>query len=112
MTWTLISKIKIFVHGIFFSYLFELSDKYFEMSCPMDISTTNIYIRDILGIPSFHSATGPCRLQLLRTRVATAFFAPQFITVMRSSSVAASERPPRRGLPSTNPHNHVFTVTS
>ena len=44
------SKIKMFVHPsrISFSYLFasELSDKYFEMSYPMDISITNICIRE------------------------------------------------------------------
>ena len=49
-------------HGISTSYLFELSDKYFEMSCPMDFSITNICIRDTFGISSFHSASGPCRL--------------------------------------------------
>ena len=38
------------------------SDKYFKMSYPSDISITNICIRDILGISSFHLATGPCRL--------------------------------------------------
>ena len=47
-----------FVHGISVAYLFEFSDKYFEISYPMDISITNICIRDILGIYSFHSATG------------------------------------------------------
>ena len=55
-----------FVHGKSFSVLFELSDKYFEMSYPMDISITNtciiVLVRDILGISSFHSATGLCRL--------------------------------------------------
>ena len=51
-----------FVHKISFPYHFELSDKYFEMSYPMDIPITNICIRDILGISSFQSATGPCCL--------------------------------------------------
>ena len=54
-----------FVRGISFSYLFELSDNYLEMSYPMDIS-----LRDILQVAGdifiikFHSAgaTGPCRL--------------------------------------------------
>ena len=59
------SKIKMFVHGISSNYLFELLDKYFEMSYPMNISITNICIMDILGISSFHSATGRCRLESL-----------------------------------------------
>ena len=63
MTW--ISKIKMFVHGISSCYLFELSGKYFEMSYPMDISITNICIRDILGISAFHLATGTFRLRSL-----------------------------------------------
>ena len=62
-TWdiTWISKINIFLHGISSSYSFKLSDKYFQMSHPMDMSVTNIFVRDILGISSFHS-TGPCGL--------------------------------------------------
>ena len=51
-TW--ISKIKMFLHGKSLCYFFELTDKYFEMSYPMDISLTNICIGDILGISSFH----------------------------------------------------------
>ena len=94
MTW--ISKINMFVHGISSSYLFELSDKYFKMSYPIDISITNICIRDILGYlhsvpPLALGALGA--LQLLRTRVVTAFFAAPFTTVMRRSSVAATDRP-------------------
>ena len=91
-------------------YLFKLSDEYFEMSYPMDISITNIQvcIRDIFGVSSFYFATGPCRLLLLRTRVDTAFFAP-FTTVMVRRSVAATDRPPRRGLPRPNCHSHWFT---
>ena len=57
-----VSESKMFEHGISSSYLFELSDKYFEITYPVDISISNFCIRDILGIPSFHSATGPCRL--------------------------------------------------
>ena len=33
-----------------------------EMSSPMDIAITNICIRDIVGISSFHSATAPYSL--------------------------------------------------
>ena len=42
----------LFVHGISSSYLFELSesDKYFEMSYPMDISITNIIKMFVHGI--------------------------------------------------------------
>ena len=68
MTW--ISKIKMFVHGISSCYLFELSDKYFQMSYPIDISITNICIRGIFGMSSFHSATGPCRLWSLEAPAA------------------------------------------
>ena len=51
-----------FVYGISSSYLFELSKKHFEMSYPLDISITNICIRDILRVFSFLSSTGPCSL--------------------------------------------------
>ena len=46
----LISKIKWFVHGISSCYLFELSDKYFKMFYPMDISITNIIKMFVHGI--------------------------------------------------------------
>ena len=37
------SKIKMILHGISSCYLFELSDKYFQISYPIDISITNMY---------------------------------------------------------------------
>ena len=61
----------------------------------------------------FQSAQGPCRLESFVAhsgqfwaRVATALFAPSFATAMRRSSVSATDRPPRRGLPSLNYHSH------
>ena len=45
-------------------------------------------------------------LRRLRTRVATAFFTQYLATVMRSSSVSATNRPPRRCLPRPNCHSH------
>ena len=48
MTW--MSKINMFVHGISSSYLFELSDKCFQMSYPIDISITNIFKMFVHGI--------------------------------------------------------------
>ena len=45
-------------------------------------------------------------LQRLRARVATALFTPSFATAMCRSSVSATERPPRRGLPRPNCHSH------
>ena len=73
MTW--ISKIKMFGHGISSCYLFELSDKYFEMSYPMDTSITKIVSGISLGYlhsipPRAPAALGA--LRLLRTQVATA----------------------------------------
>ena len=47
--------------------------------------------------------------RLLRTRVATAFFAAPLTTAMRRSSVAATDRPLSRVLPSPNCHSHWFT---
>ena len=38
--------------------------------------------------------------------VSTAHFAPSFATAMRRSSVSATDRPPRRGLPRPNCHSH------
>ena len=55
------------------------------------------------------SARGPCRLESFAApsaRVATALFAPSFATAMRRSSVSATDRPPRRGLPRPNCHSH------
>ena len=49
------------VHHIFFSYIFRLSSKYFEMYYPMDISITNIvsgYPWDIF-IPFSHEPLPP-----------------------------------------------------
>ena len=57
----------------------------------------------------FQSARGPCRLErfaCLRARLAMALFAPSFATAMRRSSVSATDRPPRRGLPRPNCHSH------
>ena len=45
-------------------------------------------------------------LRRLRTRVATALFAPSFATAMRHSSVSATNRPPRRGWARPNCHSH------
>ena len=147
-TWniTWISKIKMFGHGIFSCYLFELSDKYVEMSYPMDISITIIikmfvhgisvpnlfeflgkylemsYPKDISftkivsGISLGYLHSIPPRapaslgaLRLLRTWVATAFFAAPVTTAMCRSAVAATFSPPRRVLPSPNCHSHWFT---
>ena len=52
---------------------------------------------------------GPCRLESLAVPlalVATALFAPSFATAMCRSSVSATDRPPRRGLPRSNCHSH------
>ena len=68
----------------------------------MDISITNIFIRNILGISSFHSATGPW---LLGGLAAAAPSDPGFNGLLCCtlhqglSSVAATDWPPRRGLP-------------
>ena len=70
-----------------------------------------ICIRDFLWI-SYYSPPGGLAalgaLRRLRARVATALFAPSFATAMRSSSVSATDRPPRRGLPRPNCHNHCL----
>ena len=102
-----------FVHGISSSYLSDFSDKYFEMSYPMDKLITNICNWDILGISLFHSSTGPVALGallLLWTRVAMAFFVVPFTTAISRCSVAATDRPPKRGLPRPNCHSHWFTT--
>ena len=114
MTW--ISKIKMFVHGISSSYLFVTFRQYFEMSYPMDISITNIQVctRDILGMSSFHSATGPCRLGSLAAPSDPGCHS-LFITVMCLSSVTATERPPggafrppRGQIEFASTHNLIF----
>ena len=69
-----------------------------------DISITNICERDImiLGISLFHSATGPFRLRSLAAPSDPGWhglLAAPFTTVLRSSSVAATDRTPRLGLP-------------
>ena len=63
------------------------------------------YSMDIL----FQSARGPCSLGSLAVPsgpVATALITPSFATVLRRSSVSATDRPPRRCLPSLNCHSH------
>ena len=49
-------------------------------------------------------------LRLLRTRVATAFFATPFTTAMRRSSVAATDRPPGEVCPPKLPQPMVHVV--
>ena len=52
MTW--ISKTKMFVRSISTSYLFKLSDKYFEMSYPMDITNINkMFVKMVYPCPIF-----------------------------------------------------------
>ena len=109
-----ISKINMFVHGISFSYLFELSDKYFKMSYPIDISITNIIKMFVHGISvsylfelsdkyfemsypmdiSITNIVSGISLGISSFNFATAFFAASFTTVMPRSSVAATDSPP------------------
>ena len=68
------------------------------------------YSMDIL----FQSTRGPCRLGSLAAPSGLGRHGPfctTFATVMRYSSVSATDRPPRRGLPRPNCHNHwLMTV--
>ena len=75
---------------------------------------TNICIRDNLWISYSSPPEAPAALrslERLRAQVATALFAPSFATAMRSSSVSATDRPPRRCLPSPNCHSHWLIPT-
>ena len=71
----------------------------------MDISFTNICIRNIRVLGTIQPRAALGALLPLRTRVATAFFAAPFISAICRSSVTATDRPPRRGLPSPNCHS-------
>ena len=57
----------------------------------------------------FQSTRGPCRLGSLAAPSGLGRHGPlctTFATVMRHSSVSATDRPPRRGLPRPNCHSH------
>ena len=89
-----ISKSQIFLNVICVGYL---NHKYLYQGYSMALDTSPP------GAPAALRA-----LQRLRARVAgaTALLAPCFATAMRSSSVSATDRPPRRCLPSPNCHSH------
>ena len=94
-----------------FSYV---SDKFFEISNNMKNQITNICtsIRYMPDLFLFHSSMGPCRFRSLAIPADQGFMgslAPPCSTAMRRSSVAATNRPPRRGLPLLKCHSHWFT---
>ena len=70
--------------------------------------------RDILWIAYSSPPGAPTALRALRclrARVATALFAPSFANAMRRSSLSATDRPPRRGLPRPNCHSCRWLIS-